>query len=482
MTIRTKAAGAPAAHKTSHENGGTDEISVAGLSGTLADPQTPTSHKTSHENGGADEISVAGLSGTLADPQTPTSHASSHQHGGSDEVATATPGANALPKAGAGGTLAAGWLPALVGDSGAGGTKGAAPAPAAGDAAAGKYLKADGTWATPPGSLDINGLTAETAPADADAMPIYDASATANRKVTLAEMRAYMAEHIVQTHFRYGSTASVLLYPFTGSLIEVNGEIVDVGAGFSRLSSANLITATGADAGAACGASTLYYAYVSNSQASFSPSSLRLSTTVPTGIHTGVTLDGSYQDDFYLGTSGNARHWRFVGMCRTDGSTLFQDTVTQRLVASYYNRLAKPLLTCPGYSNGSSATSYTTTSTTWTRANGGTGSKIEWLSFGDEAVDLAAHGLVTNSGANTDYLGIGVDSTSSAVCEGNSYPGNTAWTTVSARWVSLPTVGYHYAELLIRVSAGTGTYYADDARGGASADPYATYLSGIVRL
>ena len=40
----------------------------------------------------------------------------------------------------------------MVGDSGSGGTKGLAPAPAAGDAAAGKYLKADGTWAVPPGS------------------------------------------------------------------------------------------------------------------------------------------------------------------------------------------------------------------------------------------------------------------------------------------------------------------------------------------
>jgi hypothetical protein len=39
-------------------------------------------------------------------------------------------------------------LIAMVGDSGSGGTKGLVPAPAAGDAAAGKYLKADGTWAT----------------------------------------------------------------------------------------------------------------------------------------------------------------------------------------------------------------------------------------------------------------------------------------------------------------------------------------------
>jgi hypothetical protein len=39
----------------------------------------------------------------------------------------------------------------LTGDSGAGGLRGVVPAPAAGDAAAGKFLKADGTWAAPAG-------------------------------------------------------------------------------------------------------------------------------------------------------------------------------------------------------------------------------------------------------------------------------------------------------------------------------------------
>jgi len=62
--------GLPSLHKSSHQNEGTDELSVLGLSGLLADPQTPLLHKASHEDGGDDEISVAGLSGLLADPQT----------------------------------------------------------------------------------------------------------------------------------------------------------------------------------------------------------------------------------------------------------------------------------------------------------------------------------------------------------------------------------------------------------------------------
>jgi hypothetical protein len=110
------------AHKTSHQDGGGDEISVAGLSGLLADPQTSLSHKTSHQDGGGDEISVAGLHGLLADLQsaskiqshdvdetaiandkilvykvvgnkfvyevkgTPGVHASSHQNGSGDEI------------------------------------------------------------------------------------------------------------------------------------------------------------------------------------------------------------------------------------------------------------------------------------------------------------------------------------------------------------------------------------------------------------
>lgn len=69
LTLRALETGAPTTHASSHENGGSDEISVAGLSGTLADAQTPTTHASSHENGGGDEISVAGLSGALADDQ-----------------------------------------------------------------------------------------------------------------------------------------------------------------------------------------------------------------------------------------------------------------------------------------------------------------------------------------------------------------------------------------------------------------------------
>lgn len=43
-SLHTHGASAPAAHKASHQDTGTDEISVAGLSGELADNQPPKSH------------------------------------------------------------------------------------------------------------------------------------------------------------------------------------------------------------------------------------------------------------------------------------------------------------------------------------------------------------------------------------------------------------------------------------------------------
>lgn len=46
----------------------------------------------------------------LSDARTPSAHATSHKNGGSDEIAVAVAAANAIPKAGAGAKLAAGWM------------------------------------------------------------------------------------------------------------------------------------------------------------------------------------------------------------------------------------------------------------------------------------------------------------------------------------------------------------------------------------
>lgn len=51
--------------------------------------------------------------GSITDAGIAVAHAAEHKHGGSDEVATATPAANAIPKADGTGKLASGWLPSI---------------------------------------------------------------------------------------------------------------------------------------------------------------------------------------------------------------------------------------------------------------------------------------------------------------------------------------------------------------------------------
>lgn len=70
--------GAPAAHAASHENGGSDEINVAGLSGLLADGQTPLAHAASHKSGGSDAIKLDALA---APTDVATLNASTSAHG-----------------------------------------------------------------------------------------------------------------------------------------------------------------------------------------------------------------------------------------------------------------------------------------------------------------------------------------------------------------------------------------------------------------
>lgn len=79
----------------------------------------------------AANVAVQGNDARLSNARAPTSHASSHQHGGGDQIATATPGANAIPKAGGSNTLDPGWLPAATTSA-----QGAAELATSGEAAA----------------------------------------------------------------------------------------------------------------------------------------------------------------------------------------------------------------------------------------------------------------------------------------------------------------------------------------------------------
>ena len=71
-----------------------------------------------------------------------------------------------------------------------------------------------------------------------------------------------------------------------------------------------------------------YHVYRNDGTGSYAAGQTRASATAPS----------AHRGSMYLGTSGNAATWRFVGIVRTNGSTNFVDSTTQRFVRSYYNQ------------------------------------------------------------------------------------------------------------------------------------------------
>jgi hypothetical protein len=270
------------------------------------------------------------------------------------------------------------------------------------------------------------------------------------------------------------SNTTLYLNRYVGDAVDVNGETVLLGSsGISLTTTDNLITSTGADAGSAMGASTLYYIYVSNSSASPFASDLRASTTAPS-LYNGVK---------YLGTSGNAANWRFVGWIRTNGSTNFIDSPAQRFVVNYYNRVRKALFTCPGYLNNGSTTSWTYSGTSWQQMNGGTGNLLEFIANGEDGVDVRLQMCACESSTAGSEIcgGIGEDSTSVPITMGMFNPNTSTYQFMlhAGRTVT-PSEGYHYFSGLVYCNYGPTTITVRADYGNAAGDIYITYLCGTV--
>lgn len=181
------------------------------------------------------------------------------------------------------------------------------------------------------------------------------------------------------------------------------------------------------------------------------------------------------QDGYYVKGSDPTR--LYLGYIRASAATTTEDTVTQRFVSNFFNRVARRLFVCPGYTDANDYTSYTTTSTTFTQVNGGAGGTVKWLSDGETPFELKMYVLGTQ-GADSMRIGMGIDSTTS--------PEAAAFLTGSG--INAPcginrpiAEGYHTADMLVtNVTAATATLFSDQPRNGAAADPRTTYMEGWV--
>lgn len=285
--------------------------------------------------------------------------------------------------------------------------------------------------------------------------------------VQLQDPIALVVAGVFNGRIQRDSATQISLQRYGGGWIDIDGSPVAIpSAGFPCLSTAGLISNGGTPTATQPSSSTLYYVYVGSVEDG--ATQLRLCATAPT----------TYLGAYYLGASEAGRRWRFVGWVRTNSSTQFVDTTTDRLVVNYYNRLWKTILLRPAYSDGNTVTTYTTTSTTWTAANAGTGATASYIANGEDGILITAFSKCKSSGAAFTRIGIGDNSGSNCASAGEMF-GTTDQST-SCTFSSVPAAGYRTIVLLVCVSAGTGTYFADQTRDGSATDPVKTGLYTLV--
>lgn len=292
---------------------------------------------------------------------------------------------------------------------------------------------------------------------------------------------SYVVEETVfEAYMVRASSTSMRVDRDKGYRVFINGDMMEVtAAGSSRAQSDNLITNTGADAGAAMAVNTIYYAYLSSRNATTFPAQLRFSTTAPTLVR-GI---------YYLGNSGNAKNWRYVGKVRTisnGGTPNFADSLTQRLVANYYNRRDKELFLCPNYQDDDTIDSWTENNhATWTEANlggGGPGFHVEYLTHGDRAISAWAVIEYFLPDETSDYCqaGLGDNSATNIIAEadGDYIVGKNVSGSVYMYRHFTPADGYRvlYVSVLISGTTGAISLYADNSRQGAPADPPLSWM------
>jgi len=228
------------------------------------------------------------------------------------------------------------------------------------------------------------------------------------------------------------SGGNLTLQPVNGCSVDINGTV------YAYTSMPTLAPGT-------FSASTLYYVYL----------------TDVSGV---ATLEGS-TTGYTVDTKGRAYKTgdatrRLMGLARTTAGVAWADTSAQRFVLSRDNRRDI------GASNYFAA-NRSTASNAWAELS--SSERIEFLTWAEEAITLDAHGSAySDAGAgNNVSTSIGLDGTSpldfywvwnnAAPNLGQAFGGMETWG---------PAEGYHYATILGKVSAGTGTWYGNASPGG----------------
>lgn len=242
-----------------------------------------------------------------------------------------------------------------------------------------------------------------------------------------------------QCRLTLSNSSSLLLKPYNGNLIVINGRTVQVpDAGVS-------LTSTGAVA------STLYNVYATESS-----QGVVGSLFISTGAYAVSTIQGMQGVPNLNGASSYA----LVGMARATASTLWADTATQRFVATYYGRQGK-------YGNNGFTANRVALTATASEINPEI--RVEFLTWGDESVRVTINAIVVPSTVALADVRTFISFDGAAAEDAVSY-GQAAATnqTAIASTVSIEkiiTEGYHYATLFGATNGSSATWLGAAANG-----------------
>lgn len=226
------------------------------------------------------------------------------------------------------------------------------------------------------------------------------------------------------------SGANLLLSPFNGNKLIINGGVQTIPAAGVTLAATGL----------AAGTTYYIYAYMNGANMALEASATGHSTDATTGIE--------------IKTGDSTR--TLVGMARPIAGPAWQDTDAQRFVISWFNRRAI---------GSYKAMAATATTTSLTPVVISASDKNEFLTWGDEAVDIRWTGNAYNSSGTIQTIAnIGIDG-ALAVGGGTTGSQGGASTTIAVNWDGYLSEGYHYACFIgWVVTASTGYFEVSSSR------------------
>lgn len=221
------------------------------------------------------------------------------------------------------------------------------------------------------------------------------------------------------------SAGNIFLQPYQGNHIIINGEVRTIPSAGVGLAPTGLVVGT------------LYYIYA---YMSGSTMTLEASTTIPGGPEANTGTQVKSTDITRT----------LVGMARPTAGPTFTDSVTQRFVINWFNRL--PLQVRLAIGSNASTASLTPV---------GIAGPVEFLSWAGSAFQFNIVGGSSNSvsgGLNFTYLALNSATPVTAAAIGQASAAGAFMPACLGATIALPSVGHNAVYCSGSVSAGTGTW------------------------